>query len=609
MTITADVVPFTHARRSDLAAWRALTAEAAPFLAPEFFTMVRAFAAPGAAVVARARRDGQLIGALPLVADRHTLRALRCDQSPLYDYVGEPEGLEAIWTALAGARGWSELVLVAPAQSRLVAGLTDLAREDGCPVAVRPHGRHMAFTLPGFEDRVSAKFLSNLARCARKAGGVELERLTRPTRADVDEALAIEASTWKAAAGTNLAADRAGQHLYRALLRLYGPHGRAALSFVRAGGQRIATLFSVEDGRTLYALKIGYDPRHAAVSPGHLMIRLAAEDARARGKVELDLVGREDDWKKKWTDRGHEQVTLVVYRRDPRGLVRWLVREEVKPRLPETVRYGWKSPLPRGCQRGDVVGTHTLAQRVHGRLTAGLGIRSGLRRALGPKPKQLGLPSRFEPGTWVRVKDEAQIKATLDRNGKLRGLAFVPQQWATCGQVHRVAARVRRIRDDHGVMRAINTTVRLDEIDCGGERHEPAGCGRHCPLFYRDEWLEPVPAPKSAPPPTDARRRARIRDAAEIAAGLDPFGRRDGLTFMPEMARHAGKRVAIARRVEHVFEHDRWVHTRRPLYVLDGLACTGGILGDRGPCDRGCALLWHEDWLVLEPDTAGTEAT
>jgi CelD/BcsL family acetyltransferase involved in cellulose biosynthesis len=608
MTITADVVPLAEARRHDLAAWRAVTAKAPAFLAPEFFAMVRAYAVPGTAVVARARRDGRLIGALPLLSDGHTLRSLRSDQSPLYDYVGEPEGLDAIWAALIRTRGWSELIMVAPAQSRLVARLSDLAKLDGCPVVVRQHGRHMAFALADFEAHVSARFLSNLARCARKAGGIELERLTRPTRADVDEALAIEASAWKTAAGTSLAADRHGEHVYRTLLRLYGPRERAALSFVRAGGKRIATLFSVEDGRTLYALKIGYDPRHASLSPGHLMIREAAKDAQRRGLVEMDLVGREDEWKKKWSDKGHEQVTFIVYRRNPRGMARWLVREELRPRLPETVRYGWKSPLPRHCQRADLVGTHTLSQRMHSRLTDGLGVRSGLRRVLGPTPKRLGLPSKFEPGTWVRVKDEAQIRATLDARGKLRGLAFVPGQWETCGEVHRVAARVRRIRDDHGVMRPVNGTVRLDGVDCGGHGHEPAGCGRHCPLFYRDEWLEPVPAPRAAPPPSDARRRARIRDAAEIAAGLDPFGRRDGLTFMPEMARHAGKRVAIARRVEHVFEHDRWVRTRRPMYVLDGLACTGAILGDRTPCDRGCALLWHEDWLVIEPDHAAAEA-
>jgi CelD/BcsL family acetyltransferase involved in cellulose biosynthesis len=608
MTITADVVPLAEARRKDLDGWRAIAAKAPPFLTPEFFAMVRAFAPPGAAVVARARRDGRTIGALPLLADGHTLRSLRGDQSPLYDYVGEPEGLDAIWSALVRARGWSELVLTAPATSKLVARFAELARADGCPVVTRPHGRHMSFALPDFEEKVSAKFLSNLARCARKAGGIELERLTRPSRADVDEALAIEAMAWKAAAGTSLAADRHGEHLFRALLRLYGPRERAALSFVRAGGARIATLFSVEDDRTLYALKIGYDPRHAAVSPGHLMIREAAKDALRRGLVELDLVGREDDWKKRWTDRGHEQVVLIVYKRNPRGLARWLVREELRPRLPETLRYGLRSPLPRHCQRADLLGTHTVGQRVHGRLVAGLGIRSGLRRAFGPTARRLGLPSRFEPGTWVRIKDEAQIRATLDARGKLRGLAFVPAQWATCGEVHRVAARVRRIRDDHGVMRPISCTVRLDHVDCGGHSREPAGCGRHCPLFYRDEWLEPVPAPRAAPPPADLRRRARIRDAAEIAAGLDPFGRRDGLTFMPEMARHAGKRYAIARRVEHVFEHDRWVQTRRPLYVLDGLSCTGAVLGERGPCERGCALLWHEDWLVLEPDHAGTEA-
>ena len=98
--------------------------------------------------------------------------------------------------------------------------------------------------------------------------------------------------------------------------------------------------------------------------------------------------------------------------------------------------------------------------------------------------------------------------------------------------------------------------------------------------------------------------RARIKDADEIAHGLDPFGRKDGLTFMPEMAAHAGKRLAIVAELERVFEDDRWMPPKRKVFLLEGLACTGAICGVRGPCDRRCALMWHEDWLIVEPEIA-----
>jgi hypothetical protein len=71
------------------------------------------------------------------------------------------------------------------------------------------------------------------------------------------------------------------------------------------------------------------------------------------------------------------------------------------------------------------------------------------------------------------------------------------------------------------------------------------------------------------------------------------------------MARYAGRRFPIANKLTRVFEYDRWIETRAPVYILDGLHCAGEVLGDRGPCDRACSLMWHEDWLVLEPVTQG----
>jgi hypothetical protein len=217
---------------------------------------------------------------------------------------------------------------------------------------------------------------------------------------------------------------------------------------------------------------------------------------------------------------------------------------------------------------------------------------------------RLGEPSRFATGDWVRVRDEVAIRTTLDARGKTRGLAFVPAQWRTCGAVFRVARQVRRLRDDRGRFRPVSHTVLLDHVDCGYGSTAPSGCGRHCPLMFRDEWLELAAAPHVAPPAASRQRHARVRDASDIAGGLDLFGRRDGLTFMPEMAAHAGRRSPIAGRLDQVFEYDEWIAPKRPIYLLEGVQCTGAICRNDGPCERACTLLWHEDWLILEPDPA-----
>jgi hypothetical protein len=346
-------------------------------------------------------------------------------------------------------------------------------------------------------------------------------------------------------------------------------------------------LLAVEDGHTLYALKIGYDPAVANLSPGHLLIWRVAAEAASRGLQELDFVGRDDDWKRKWTDRVREHVAITIYRGNPIGVARYAMRHVVRPRLPAGVRA--RELLPRSCQRADLIGAHTLIGRVRGRVTNGLGIKSAIIRALKPAPPPrdpVGAPSVFAPGSWVRVKSAPELRETLDDRDRTRGLPFTQTQWETAGELFRVAKHVRRLRDDRGTFRPISRTVLLEGCDCAGRGHEPAGCGRHCPMMYRDEWLEPAPAPPGKPTPASTATHARIRELDEIRAGLDLRGRRDGLTFMPEMAQYAGRRVAIANRITTVFEYDRWIETRAPIYILEGLHCTGAVVGDRGPCDR-----------------------
>jgi hypothetical protein len=603
MQLPAALVRFDEVRKSgDWRRWRQLAEDAAPFLAPEFFALARPLVAADSVVVAEAWSEDRLQGALPLAVVGDTLRSLRSDHSPSYDFCGSREGIEAIWRILRADPRWNELVLEkVPADSILAIVLPALARLDGCPAVITPDARHPYLPLPGFEAAMNPKFRSNVQRCGRKAGDLVLERILVPSRDDLEAATAIEAMAWKGAAGTAIASDAKVEHVYHALARVLGRRGQASLYFLRAGGKRIATLFALENERTLYALKIGYDPTYSNLSPGHLLVWKVATDAEQRGLVELDFVGREDEWKRKWTERVHEHVRIAIYARTLRGLSRYTLRHVVKPRLPETVRETPRSPLPRRCQHADMLGAHTAAEKLHGRLAHGLGIRSSVRDALAPRVGS-GEASRFPIGSWVRVLDETAVRATLDAASKLRGLEFVPAQFATCGKVFRVDGHVRRLRDDRGRFRAIHRTVLLDGVECGGDGEVPAGCGRHCPLMYRDEWLEPAVSPRIASPGAVPVRHARVRDLAEIYAGLDAFGRRDGLTFMPEMAQHAGKRIAIAERIDSVFEYDRWIATRRPVYILHGLHCTGAVLGGRGPCDRACALMWHEDWLTIEPE-------
>ena len=282
------------------------------------------------------------------------------------------------------------------------------------------------------------------------------------------------------------------------------------------------------------------------------------------------------------------------------------LRAVVEPRLLPALRLAREHLLPTRCQRDVLLGDHSLGRRVADRLGRGFGLRSGARRWLAHRQPRahLGDASRFAPGSWVQVLDAEQLRLTLDARSRTRGLCFVPVQWEACGSAHRVLKVTRRLRDDDGRMRPVKHTVALEGVDCTGHG-TPTGCGRHCPLLFRDEWLA------AAVPPAAAQRtvvalgarlgHAEVRSMAEIRTTLDARGRHQGVLFMPEMAQHSGGRFAIAERLAQVYELDRWVSPRCPIYLLDGLHCQGTIYGERGPCDRACALLWHPAWLRTEP--------
>ncbi|MFJ6623231.1 hypothetical protein ACIQOW_37410 [Kitasatospora sp. NPDC091335] len=214
------------------------------------------------------------------------------------------------------------------------------------------------------------------------------------------------------------------------------------------------------------------------------------------------------------------------------------------------------------------------------------------RRADVPAP---GRPSRFAEGDWVRVKDEALVRSTLDAGDRHRGLWFTRSQWSFCGGVYQVERVVRRMIDDHYRVRRLSGTVALAGATCHGA-DGTQGCGMDCALLFRDEWLEPAAAPVPAARPVTLW--ATVRSLAEIHETLGSDGRLHGVPFQPGMERHAGTRHSATELRHRSLAW--WQHpTGGRWFILHGLRCGGEPLATG--CDRRCALLWHESWLSLEP--------
>ena len=98
-------------------------------------------------------------------------------------------------------------------------------------------------------------------------------------------------------------------------------------------------------------------------------------------------------------------------------------------------------------------------------------------------------PLHLKRGEFVRVKTLAEIKSTLDPEGKNRSLLFAPAMKDFCGQVLRVRDRVENIvLEGTSRQRTLKDTVLLEGSTCDGLCHRM--CPRQSFLFWRECWLE-----------------------------------------------------------------------------------------------------------------------
>jgi hypothetical protein len=92
----------------------------------------------------------------------------------------------------------------------------------------------------------------------------------------------------------------------------------------------------------------------------------------------------------------------------------------------------------------------------------------------------------------VEVRREQEILRTLDADGKLDGLPFMPEMLGFCGKRYRVRARAHKACDtiDWQQYRRMENAVHLEELRCDGAAH--GGCQAGCLLYWKEAWLRPV---------------------------------------------------------------------------------------------------------------------
>ena len=184
----------------------------------------------------------------------------------------------------------------------------------GKPVRITHASKYIEFAegADKFWAGYSSKFRKNLQKKLRKAEQAGALRLVCTTAepalpAAFETFLQIEDSGWKGEQGTSIRRQPAKLAYFEALMQQFGQTGQVQINILYLDDIAIAAQFGLRIGNRLYLLKIGFSERHAAISPGYLILYRLVESLAASGTIcAISFVTGVD-----WIDRWHPQSDPV----------------------------------------------------------------------------------------------------------------------------------------------------------------------------------------------------------------------------------------------------------------------------------------------------------
>ncbi|QOC24073.1 GNAT family N-acetyltransferase [Wenzhouxiangella sp. AB-CW3] len=331
--------------------WNELTRNAgaaAPFMRAEWIhAWWNAFGETNRLHVVTVWQDNRLVGLLPLMfgqTERYgmivrRLGALTNAHSPRFEapHACDVEGvMEVIWAHVRSlSRQWDifELPGLMSASPTLQA-LCHSADSDSVSYGLWEAEQSPFITLESDWEQYlatrSRNFRKDLKRKLRRLenlGPVRLKIISDPidVLSSLEVAFDIEAQSWKGREGTAMQSNERVCQFYRDLASGLASGGELCLHFLTINGMAIAFDLSIRyDGR-LYSIKSGYQDTFAHASPGLVLLGMMLKHYIDTDIHEIDLLGEQDDFKRRWTDQSRPHLWFICAARSPRGrLFQWL---------------------------------------------------------------------------------------------------------------------------------------------------------------------------------------------------------------------------------------------------------------------------------------------
>lgn len=319
-----------------------------------------------------ARRDGNVVGVLPVVSRGRSLQSPTDTETALYAPLAAPGVTFDQLLDLVPAAGFARMQLGFLLDSdRTVNRIREDAHRRRLPILCRPVRRSPFVDVSGEWEDYQPPGLPRSRRRKLRRGWRRLADAGRPvvelhTGGDdldrrLEEGFALEARGWKGAQGTAVLSRPDTRAFYWDAARWAAEAGVLRLWSLRLDDRPIAFIYALAQHDTLYLHKTAYDPDYATYGPGLLLVWHILEHAFSQpGLSRLELVGEAEDYKLELATGTHDQVRLDVFFAPWRGAAHVAAlqaatgaRDLARRRIPPATRVRLQelAARPRGAAR------------------------------------------------------------------------------------------------------------------------------------------------------------------------------------------------------------------------------------------------------------------
>lgn len=299
--------------------------KASPFLRPGWFDLWwRAFGT-GQTCVLTVRRQGILVGVLPLLRRGRMIASMANDHTPSFDLLAaDDDAALELSHALVGLRPRRATLEYLQAERPGLHSVREAAVAAGYRLVIRDWERPPFVMLDGdwdsYESSLDGKLRRDLARRRRRLaekGVVDLDVQDGAKKLGelLEEGFALEPSGWKASRGTAILSSPETRDFYTGLARWGAGRGILRLSFLRLDERPLAFQFALEDSGVYYFVKGGYDPAYSRFAPMKLLLRLMIENAFSRRLERFEFLGPPEPFKLEWTSTCHDLKRVELFDR------------------------------------------------------------------------------------------------------------------------------------------------------------------------------------------------------------------------------------------------------------------------------------------------------